>query len=218
VLGAAVSYVAARRGASDSLEAQQMAILAAREQEEARHRAELAREERDHRRAAYAELGGLLQGVDDYLNYLVGPVVEMSSQPAAKWGGAVSSGAWGAFYAQILDAMPDCRRAAAVYGSPELRAAVGAIGMLVRALAPPAPFADGSGFYMHVLTIDHGGISTALDQVADGDGLRQGVLGNIQTVQPIVRFALPQIRYEQLPGSGSKPTVPVGVAVDLDER
>jgi hypothetical protein len=125
---------------------------------------------------------------------------------------------WSGFYVQVLDAVPDCRRLAAVYGSAEVRAAVGALGAIVRALAPPAPFKDGAGYWMHALTQRDGGIATDLVTLRDGNELRNAMLCNIQIAQAITAFGLGRIRYELLPSNTTPPTRPDGVAVDPDHE
>lgn len=213
ILGAGVAYVAARKSARDSLAAQRLSIDAARDLAEANQKAERDREQRDHRRAAYADLGGQLQAIDDNLNYLVGPMLQTSAAPESEWDHADSTQIWSAFYAQILDAMPDCRKAASVYGSAEVRAAVQAIGMFVRVLAPPAPFANGPGHWMHALRRQDGGVQTRLDTVTDGGVVRDNMHNNITTVQDLVRYALAQVRHELLLEHEPKPQPPAGLVI-----
>jgi hypothetical protein len=215
IIGALVSYVAVKRTASVSLEAQRLAIAAEREQADVQRRTDVAREERDHRRVAYAELGGHLQGIFDVLNYIVGPVLETSTRPETDWLTSVSENGWSGFYIQVLDTMPDCRRLAAVYGSPNVRAAVGALGALIRGLAPPAPFKDSPGHWMYAMTVRDGGIATGLVRLSDPNELRDAMLGNIQIIQAITGYGLASIRYELVP-STTAPTRPPGLVDDPD--
>jgi hypothetical protein len=213
ILGAAVAYVAARKSARDGLAAQRLSIDAARELAEVNQKAGRDREQRDHRRTAYAELGGQLQVIDDNLNYLVGPMLQTSTASESEWDHADSTQIWSAFYAQILDAMPDCRKWASVYGSPEIRAAVQAISMFVRVLAPPAPFAKSPGHWMHALRLGDGGVQARLVTVGDGGAVRDNMHNNITIVQDLVRYALAQARHELLPEHEPKPQAPAGLAV-----
>lgn len=216
VLGAVVSYVAVRRSTAATLEIQKAAIAETHVQAAEQRQADLDREERDHRRAAYTELGGHLQSVSDALNYVVGPVLLTSSAPQPDWVTTSEANGWGGFYAQIMDTVPSCRRLASVYGSPEVRGATGALSALVRVLAPPSAFADSSGHWMHELDQRDGGIASCLKTLQDGNELRATMLDNIRIVQEIVRYGLAQIRYELLPSSINPPVRPEGVASDPD--
>jgi hypothetical protein len=214
VLGAVVSYLAMSRTTAATLRVQRLAIEEDRDRAAEQRRAELGREERDHRRAAYAELGGHLQGVFDALNYIVGPVLQTSTASESDWSGSASTNGWSGFYAQVLDAVPDCRRLAAVYGSAEVRAAVGALGAIARALAPPASFKDSPRHWMHAMTQHDGGIATELITLQDGNELRSAMVGNIQIAQAITGYGLAQIRHELLPSSITTPPRLAGVAAD----
>ncbi len=214
ILGAAVAYVASRRSAKDNLKAQEQLIEANRQLAEQVRIADLQREARDRRRESYLNLGGQLQAINDVLNWVVGPILQTSGLDESHWDAAEPITTWGALYAQVLDAMPDCRRAAAVDGTAEVRACVGALGSLVRTLEPPQRFSDGSGYWVHQLTKRDGGIQASLETIGPDTPLYRIAFTNIELLHEIVNFGLARIRHEQHPGEEPRPEPPVGLNVN----
>jgi len=146
---------------------------------------------------------------------MVGPVLGASLEEEDP-GGEGAGAPWGAFYAQILDALPDCRRLSSVYGSPDVRAAVNALGALARALAPPGSFVDSREHWMHQVAQRDNGISVQLTTLTGDHHMHDTMLTNIQIFESIARFCLARIRYETLPSITEAPTRPPGVAEDPD--
>jgi hypothetical protein len=215
IVGTGLTVWATRKTAADSLKAQEQATQAQREEAEADRHADREREQRDHRRAAYAELGGGLQAIDELLNLLVGPVLLTSGLPETDWTASGSVELWAEHYAQVLRSLPECRRAAMVYGTPEIRGVVRAIGTLSRALGPPEQFSDSAGHWIHVLSREGDGIRPGLETVSGGGTQLQGtVLANIQIVQSFIQYALAQIRHEQQPQDAPRPERPAGLVVN----
>lgn len=209
--GGLIAFVAASRTSKANQKGQQATLRAAAEQAQLDRQADIDRERRDRIRSAYEELGGLLAQVAEETDLIREAVIITSTLPSDEWDSAESTAHWTAAFRRIRAAIAACRRPAAVWGSGEIRAAVGAISQLIRmGLGPPRRYsnANQSGHWIHTHYREHGGIHPNLEQVSTGGGLSRHVLPSIELVNEFVAYALAEIRHEQQPHHEPRPTPP----------
>lgn len=165
----------------------------------------LAKEARDHKRAAYETLSGALQQMMDEIDDNTSAVLSLSALSYSDWEDSSALASWVASRDTIMESYRSLRNLGLVYGSEEVRKHTRFLSAALRTVDVPHKYADSGAWYFESMRVDGNGVVFDLATANDPSAFRVAKLVSMDIYQDVLRWMIDQMRHELISDGPPEP-------------